>query len=840
MNRFAYSCVAAMMLLMCEPPRAVAATTPYSGSPIPIPGPIPAANFDNGGEGVAYHDTGSTTNAGGQYRSTGVDIAASDEGGYTIGWIAAGEWLNYTVTNPVAGNYTATIRIAAPTAGGTLHIGFNGPSSVWKVVTLPATGGWQTFTNVDVPVTLGAGVQQMTLLFDTAGYNVSSVTVAAVGGGGSSGGTGGSTPYSGTAIALPGLVQASQFDNGGEGVAYHDAATSNAGGAFRSTGVDIESSSEGGYDVGWISAGEWLKYTVKVAAAGSYTVQLRVASPGGATMHVGFGTPSSVSTPVAVPATGGWQTWTTVSVTATLAAGTQIMTLSFDTAGFNIQSANVVTASGGGGTTPPPAPPPPSGGSTITVNSGGDFQAALDKAKPGDTIVLQAGALFTGNFVLPAKTSSATTYITITTSAAASALPGANVRISPSYAGQLPKVQSPNSLPAIATAPFAHHYRLQFLELRPNYQGLYDVLALGDGDQNTLGMVPHHLIVDHLYIHGDPTYGQKRGIALNSASTSITNSYISGIMNDGQDAQGICGWNGPGPFTITNNYIEGAGENVLFGGSDPSIPNLVPSDITMTRNYLTKPVAWRGSQWTVKNLLEFKNAQRVVVDGNIFENNWAAAQTGYSILFTPRNQDGTAPWTVVQDIQFTNNIVRHVSSAINILDADDANTSQHTNNITIRNNLFQDVSGATYGGDGRFVLITGTPEVTIDHNTVIADGATDLFAYGATSAFFTFTNNIMQDNGWAIIGSDAAPGNGTVSAFFPRSQFQDNVIAGAPASSYPTGNFYPSLLSSVGFVSLTGGNYRLSTGSPYRSSGTDGKDIGADINAINTAAGTTY
>src|SRR3954468_713165 len=208
MNRIRYSCVVAMMLMVCAGTRAWAgATTPYSGSPITIPGSIPGANFDNGGEGVAYHDT-TAGNTGGQFRSTGVDIAASNEGGYTIGWIAAGEWLNYTVTNAVAGNYTATIRIASPNGGGTLHLGFNGPSNVWKVVTMPATGGWQTFTNVVVPVTLGAGVQQMTLLFDTAGYNVSSVTVAAVGGGGSgesSGGTpsAGSTPYSGTAIALP-------------------------------------------------------------------------------------------------------------------------------------------------------------------------------------------------------------------------------------------------------------------------------------------------------------------------------------------------------------------------------------------------------------------------------------------------------------------------------------------------------------------------------------------------------------------------------------------------------------------------------------------------------------
>src|SRR4029079_8378638 len=134
-----------------------------------------------------------------------------------------------------------------------------------------------------------------------------------------------------------------------------------------------------------------------------------------------------------------------------------------------------------------------------------------------------------------------------------------------------------------------------------------------------------------------------------------------------------------------------AAENILFGGSDPAIPDLVPSDITITHNYVTKQTAWRGSAWNIKNLLELKSAQRVVVDGNVFEYNWLAAQTGYSILFTPRNQDGTAPWTIVQQIQFTNNIVRHVSSAINILGADYIYPSLATNAITIRNNLFEDV-----------------------------------------------------------------------------------------------------------------------------------------------------
>jgi hypothetical protein len=813
-------------LLSCDGAIARAATTPFGGTPVALPGTIQAANFDDGGEGVAYHDT-TSGNAGGAYRATDVDLQASSEGGYNIGWTVPGEWVNYTVSVPVAGNYIATLRVATPAGGVSLHIGFNGPSSVWKTVTIPVTGDWQVWTSVVVPMTLGAGVQQMTLFFDTGAVNISAIAVNYADG------TTGQTalaPFNGTAAPVPGVVLAANFDNGGEGVAYHDTTAGNSGGAYRSTDVDIEPSSDGGYDVGWIAAGEWLNYTVNVASAGTYSVNLRVASIGGASMHVGFNTASNVWNVVSIPNTGGWQTWTNVSFTAALGAGQQQMTLLFDTAGLNIESVTVAATSGSSQGV--------STGGVVTVNAGGDLQAAIDNAQPGDTIVLQAGATFTGNFVLPAKSGSS--YVTITSSGDRSTLPGDNTRIDPSYSPLLAKIQSPNSAPAIATAPFAHHYQLQLLEFLPNFQGLYDVIELGDGNQTSLAVVAHDLIVDRVYIHGDPTFGQKRGIALNSASTTIKNSYISGIVGANMDTQAICGWNGPGPFIIANNYLEASGENLLFGGTDPAVPGLVPSDITITGNQLSKLWAWWGQAWTVKNLLEFKNAQRVVVDGNILENNWQAGQAGYAVQFTPRNQDGTAPWTIVQQIQFTNNVVRHVAAAIAILGTDNISPSQQTNAITIRNNLFEDVSSARYGGNGWFVLTLGASTITVDHNTVFADGSSDLYADVAPSPGFVFTNNIMQNNMWAIMGSGSSPGNGTIAAFFPGSQFLGSIIAGADPASYPGGNFYPANLDAVGFVNLAGGNYRLSSSSPYLRSATDGADVGANIDAINAAAGTQY
>ena len=221
---------------------------------------------------------------------------------------------------------------------------------------------------------------------------------------------------------------------------------------------------------------------------------------------------------------------------------------------------------------------------TITVAAGGNLQQAINSAQPGDTIVLEAGATFTGNFVLPSKPGS--DWITIRT-ADNIGLPGDGERVTPAHDPLLARIRSGNGSAAIATAAGAHHWRLMLLEVLANVNGAGDIIMLGDGTraQSTPAQIPHDLAIDRLYVHGDPDKGQKRGISLNSAATVITGSYIDEIKAVGQDSQAICGWNGPGPYTITNNYLEAAGENLMFGGADPAVPNLVPADITITGNW---------------------------------------------------------------------------------------------------------------------------------------------------------------------------------------------------------------------------------------------------------------
>ncbi len=212
---------------------------------------------------------------------------------------------------------------------------------------------------------------------------------------------------------------------------------------------------------------------------------------------------------------------------------------------------------------------------TFFVAAGGDLQAALNAAKPGDTILLAEGAEFVGNFVLPKKVGDAR--ITVRSAAPDTLLPRDGVRISPAHAPLLPRLRSPNEFAALSTAPGAHHWDVRYIEFRANQGSFGDVIQLGDGSsaQNSLSLVPHHLVLRHVYVHGDPLFGQKRGIALNAAHVTIADSYVAECKGISQDTQAIAGWNGPGPFLIENNYLEGAGENVMFGGADPAIPGLV-------------------------------------------------------------------------------------------------------------------------------------------------------------------------------------------------------------------------------------------------------------------------
>jgi len=296
---------------------------PYGGTARELPGRIQAEDFDAGGEGVAYHDR-DERNSGGAYRTSGVDIqpAADTSGEYNVGWMEDGEWLEYTVSIP-PGTYDIEARVASIAGGNRLGIALG--EETLGILEVPDTGDWQAWRTIslsDVSVPDG-GTQVLRLVIDTDdryAFNLNWIEFART-----------QSAYGGSAPELPGRIQAEDYDEGGEGVAYRDADSSNDGGAYRDDGVDIQRARDdgGGYNVGWMEDGEWLEYSVSVPAD-SYDIAVRVASPNsGGRLRLTLD--GEVLGTVSVPNTGGWQDWTTVTIPDVSVAEGDLLHLEVDT-----------------------------------------------------------------------------------------------------------------------------------------------------------------------------------------------------------------------------------------------------------------------------------------------------------------------------------------------------------------------------------------------------------------------------------------------------------------------------------------------------------------------------
>jgi hypothetical protein len=538
----------------------------------------------------------------------------------------------------------------------------------------------------------------------------------------------------------------------------------------------------------------------------------------------------------------------------------------------------------------------PAHGQVREVHEGDDLQKAIDGSKCGDTLSLQAGATFRGLFRLPNKPCDDSHWIILRTSAPDNSLPPEGTRIAPCYAGVASLPGRPdfhcsstkNVMTKIqfdgtgASGPIlflsgANHYRLIGLEVtRAKPQLHMRDLITPDQPES----IAHHLVLDRLWIHGTAQDETKGGVHLSGVTYgAIVDSYFSdfhciarsGSCTDAQAVNGGTGDTPGGPYKILNNFLEASGENILLGGAAGST---TPADIEIRHNHFFKPLLWKpgqpgfvggytGDPFIVKNHFELKNAQRVLLEGNLLENCWGGfSQAGFSILLTPGNQGGKCPKCQVSDVTIRYNKVSHIASGIAIATAlpKQKTPSSGGERFSLHDLVFDDIDPTTYKGFGAFALV-GSVEpavnsVKIDHVTAFPPGSLlQILNQRDKLKNFTITNNLLTAGKRQIVGAGGGPTNCTHPRDDPAAAlnnclvnpvFNHNLIIGGRGS-WPPGNILvddPAAAGIQAFHDGRDGDYRLcqqagkngcKKPSPGLKAGTDGRDIGADIEAIETA-----
>lgn len=340
----------------------------------------------------------------------------------------------------------------------------------------------------------------------------------------------------------------------------------------------------------------------------------------------------------------------------------------------------------------------------VHVPTPADAQATLDAAPVGAIVVLQPGADY------PA--------LRIRTNGVTVRPANYDVEASPPLDGSLPRVPT-----LVVEADY-----VTVVGLKVSSADVNDLVICAESAES--------VVFDNVWIEGQANpWGVKRGLTLNCAGATFRRGRIANVYKFGDESKGIGGWNGPGPYLIEDSYVEAASINFLFGGADPSTPDLVPSDITIRRNTFTKKLVWRdmryygspcsptsGCSLAAKNLGEFKNARRFHVYDNVFQTSWAQGQSAFGLVLSVRNQSGNCPWCTVADGLIENNIIKDVGTPFSFLGRDDTpgRVSVTMRNIVIRGNVMDGVNPDVWGGRGTAFEINRGPEMLmIEANTVV-------------------------------------------------------------------------------------------------------------------------
>jgi hypothetical protein len=295
-------------------------------------------------------------------------------------------------------------------------------------------------------------------------------------------------------------------------------------------------------------------------------------------------------------------------------------------------------------------------------------------------------------------------------------------------------------------------------------------------------------------VTGHDSLHTKQCVLLNAAHVAIVDSHLAWCHADGQDSQAIGGWNGPGPYLIRNNYLADAAEVIMFGGADPQRRGVLAADVTIVGNHIRNSPVMR-TRWLVKNLIELKAAERVLIAGNVIEQVWPAGQKGFAFNLKSVNQDGACTWCAVRHVTIEGNLVRDAAGGIGAAAIDNAGfpPGEYLHHLAIRDNVFERLGlGPTDVGWGLFVL-NQVADVWVERNVWQATHAA-ITAEGVPTARWVIRDNVWGATTYGVKGAGARAGTETFARYFPGAVITGNAFVGVDPAGYPAGNTAPAAL----------------------------------------------
>jgi hypothetical protein len=301
-------------------------------------------------------------------------------------------------------------------------------------------------------------------------------------------------------------------------------------------------------------------------------------------------------------------------------------------------------------------------------------------------------------------------------------------------------------------------------------------------------------------VHGTPTLSLRRHVFADFRLGGAVDSWFADAHVNGTDTQCWLLLSGGRNQLYRNNYCSAGHEHFLAGGGDPADSTLQPSDVILRGNHFHRPIAWKG-KWQSKNMIEAKNVRRVLIEGNVGENSWPDAQSGFCVVMKGENQDGTAPWSTSADITFRYNVIKNCANGFNISGRGTAGpVTNASSRFSIHDNLIDSVG--KHGGDG--IAIQSLNDVTdsrYERNTfrngLQGSYSNQAISFDGTPAVrFHADSNVIGHGAYGVKGAGQGDGVTTLNAFAPGASFTYNAIVGG-CGSYPATNTCPTTLSGV-------------------------------------------